>query len=105
MRRGRGALGACRVGEVFLEGQRADGFGVGVRVEQGCVAGGQVEAAGLGLARAGGEVQALAAARAGDALQLADDAAGEAAPAVRGVRPDALEFGGVRVVAAEGAAA
>ncbi|GGU85095.1 hypothetical protein GCM10010211_58950 [Streptomyces albospinus] len=37
-------------------------------------------------------------------LQGVQDAPGQAAPAVRGAGPDPFEFGGIRVVAAEGAA-
>ena len=45
--------------ELLGEGQRADGLRVGVRVEPRGVTGGQVQVAGLGLPRSGGQVDAV----------------------------------------------
>ncbi|GAA2568253.1 hypothetical protein GCM10010304_01880 [Streptomyces roseoviolaceus] len=69
---------AKALSEVFLERQRADGLRIGLGVEERCVAGGQVQASGLGLARARGEVDPVVAADGGLVLQMGDDAPGAA---------------------------
>src|SRR5690606_11043081 len=89
--------------QILDEGERAlrrTVGDVGLRV----VAAGQVEAHGLGPARPGGQVDAAAPAAQRLPLQLAHDEAAESFAAVARVRPDALELGGRRVVAAERAA-
>src|SRR5450830_1169527 len=85
---------------MFREGQRADGFRIGMKVKACLVARAEVQARRLGLPWPGGQVDPPVSAPGREGLEFRENETGKAASAVRGVRPDPLELGRVRPVSA-----
>lgn len=86
--------GLLRGAKRFLERQRPDTLEIAFKIEERCVSVRQIESDRFGLARTGGEINAIISDDCRYSFEFHEKVPSEAAPTMRWAGPDALQLGG-----------